>query len=46
LIQTFYNGLEQNLKMSIDAAAGGTLIGKSIDATKALLEDMVANNYD
>jgi len=31
--------------MSIDAIALGALIGKSIEAVKALLEDMAANNY-
>jgi len=31
--------------MSVDAAAEGTLMGKSIEATKALLEDMASNNY-
>ena len=31
--------------MSIDAAAGGALMGKSIEVAKTLLEDMVANNY-
>jgi len=31
--------------MSIDVIAGGALIGKSIDAEKALLEEMTSNNY-
>ena len=31
--------------MSIDAVTGGVLMGKLIEAVKALLEDMVANNY-
>ena len=31
--------------MSIDAAAWGALMGKSIEVAKALLEDMAANNY-
>jgi len=31
--------------MSIDAAVGGALMGKSIKVDKALLEDMAANNY-
>jgi len=44
LIQTFCNGLEQNLKMPLDAAAGGAVMGKSINSTKALLEDMNAND--
>jgi len=31
--------------MSIDAAVGGVLMRKSIDAAKTLLEDLVDNNY-
>ena len=31
--------------MSVDAAAGGALMGKSIEAVKALLEEMASNNY-
>ena len=45
LIQTFYNGLERSVKILIDAAAGGALMGKSIEAAKALLEKMTSNNY-
>jgi len=45
LIQTFYNGLEQSVKISIDAATGGPLMVKSIEAAKALLEEMASNNY-
>jgi len=45
LIQTFYNGLDQSLKMSIDAIIGGVLIGKSIEVARALLEEMASNNY-
>lgn len=33
------------MKISIDAAAGSALMGKSIEAAKALLEDMASNNY-
>jgi len=33
------------MKISVDAAAGGALMGKSIEAAKALLEDMASNNY-
>jgi len=33
------------VRISIDAAAGGALIGKSIEAAKALLEEMTSNNY-
>jgi len=45
LIQTFYNGLEQSVKISIDAAAGGAFMEKSKEAAKALLEEMASNNY-
>ena len=45
LVQTFYNELERSVKMSIDVAVGGALIGKSIEAAKALLEEMASNNY-
>jgi len=31
--------------MSIDAAAGDALMGKSIEAAKALLEETASNNY-
>jgi len=33
------------VKISVDAVAGGALIGKSIEAVKVLLEDMASNNY-
>jgi len=33
------------VKISVDAAAGGALMGKSIEATKVLLEEMASNNY-
>jgi len=33
------------VKISVDAAAGGALMGKSIEAAKALLEEMASNNY-
>ena len=33
------------MKISIDAPAGGALIGKSIEVAKALLEEMASNNY-
>ena len=45
LIQTFYNGLEQSVKISVDAVAGGAFMGKFIEAAKALLEEMTSNNY-
>jgi len=31
--------------MSVDTVAGGALMGKSIEAAKALLEEMASNNY-
>ena len=33
------------MKILIDAAAGGALIGKSIEAAKVLLEETASNNY-
>jgi len=33
------------VKISVNAAAGGALMGKSIDTAKALLEEMASNNY-
>ena len=33
------------MKIFVDAAAGGDLMEKSIDAVKALLEEMIFNNY-
>jgi len=41
----FYNGLEQSVKTSIDVAAGGALMGKSVEAAKVLWEEMASNNY-
>jgi len=45
LVQTFYNGLEQSVKISVDATAGGALMRKSIEVAKGLLEDMTSSNY-
>jgi len=33
------------MKISMDAAAEGALMGKSIEAAKVLLEKMASNNY-
>lgn len=44
-MQTFYNGLDGNLKLNIDAAAGGALMAKSVDYAYELLKNMVGNNY-
>ena len=42
---TFYNGLGSNTRTMIDAAAGGTLMGKTLKASYDLLEEMASNNY-
>lgn len=45
IVQTFYNGLVAATRTTIDAAAGGALMGKSIDEAYDLLEEMASNNY-
>ena len=45
LIRTFYNGLQQPMKISIDAAVGGALMAKPINKAKQLSEDMASNKY-
>ena len=44
-IQFFYNGLNSNIKMIIDTAAGGALMGKERDEAYDLLEEIASNNY-
>ncbi|KAH9697798.1 hypothetical protein KPL71_023761 [Citrus sinensis] len=44
-VQTFYNGLRSNTRTMIDAATGGTLMGKTPEAAYELLEEMASNNY-
>jgi len=44
-IQFFYNRLNPNAKMIIDAIAGGALIGKERDEAYELLEEMASNSY-
>ena len=44
-IQFFYNGLNPNTKMIIDAAAGGVLMEKERDEAYELLEEMASNSY-
>ena len=44
-IQFFYNRLNPNTKMIIDAAAGGALMGKEWDEAYELLEEMASNSY-
>ncbi|XP_027165399.1 uncharacterized protein LOC113765424 [Coffea eugenioides] len=45
IVQTFYNGLSFSTKTTIDAAAGGALMGKSPQEAQSLIEEMAANNY-
>ncbi|KAJ4724582.1 DNA-directed DNA polymerase, partial [Melia azedarach] len=44
-VQTFYNGLGASTRTLVDAAAGGALMGKSIDEAYDLLEEMAANAF-
>ena len=45
VVQTFYNGLNSHTRINIDAAAGGSLMRKSLDEAYDLLEEMANNNY-
>jgi len=44
-IQLFYNGLQLNTKMMVDAVAGGALMRKDRDEAYEVLEEMVSNDY-
>ena len=44
-VQTFYNGLTNNNKTMIDAAAGGSLNSKTPEAAYNLIEEMATNSY-
>ncbi|XP_021292478.1 uncharacterized protein LOC110422787 [Herrania umbratica] len=44
-VQTFYNGLLGHFRTTIDAAAEGALMSKSIDEAYDLLEEIAFNNY-
>ncbi|KAF5477447.1 hypothetical protein F2P56_004087 [Juglans regia] len=45
-VQMFYNGLNGKTRTIVDAAAGGTLMSKTIEgAATYLLEEMTSNNY-
>ncbi|KAF7835343.1 uncharacterized protein G2W53_010202 [Senna tora] len=44
-VQTFYNGLSSEIRTSIDAAAGGALMSKPVDAAYTLLETTSSNNH-
>ncbi|XP_057247487.1 uncharacterized protein LOC125492826 [Beta vulgaris subsp. vulgaris] len=45
LVQTFYNGLNESVRITIDAAAGGAIMGKTTEVANRLLEEMASNNY-
>jgi len=45
IVHTFYNGLSYTTKMTIDAAAGGSLMNKNYTEAYALIEDMAQNHY-
>ena len=44
LLQTFYNGVNHTTRGTIDAAAGGSLMRKTVDDAYDLLEEMANNN--
>ena len=44
-VQTFYNGLNPQTRIVIDAPAGGALMGKTVGEAFDLLEVMALNNY-
>ena len=44
-VQTFYNGLTNNNKTMIDAAAGGSLNNKTHEVAYNLIEEMATNSY-
>ena len=45
LVQTFYNGLQQPMKISVNMATRGAFMAKSINEAKQLFEDMASNKY-
>ena len=44
IIPSFYNSVTQPMRLSIDAAAGGTLMSKTEDEAYNLIEEMTLNN--
>ncbi|XP_042400981.1 uncharacterized protein LOC121991015 [Zingiber officinale] len=44
VLHTFYNGINYHTKVSLDSAAGGALMNKSLDETEDIIES-VAQNY-
>jgi len=45
IIYTFYNGVTQPLRSTIDAPIGGTLINKADEAYN-FIEEMALNNFE
>jgi len=45
IIQTFYNGVTQFVRSTIDAVPGGTLMNKTEDEAYTLIEEMTLNNF-
>jgi len=45
VVQTFYNGLTQPVRLMIDVAAGGTLMSKTEEKAYNLIEEIALNNY-
>lgn len=45
-IPTFYNGLIYNTRMTIDAAAEGTLMNKSFNDAYVHIDNMAQSHYD
>ncbi|XP_010667902.1 uncharacterized protein LOC104884899 [Beta vulgaris subsp. vulgaris] len=45
LVQTFYNGLNESVRITKNAAAGGAIMGKTTEVANRLLEAMASNNY-
>ena len=45
IIQTFYNGVTQFVRSTIDAVPGGTLMNKTEDEAYTLIEEMSLNNF-
>ena len=43
-LQAFYQGITMSTRNLVDAAAGGSLMSKSMDAANDLLEEMALNN--
>jgi len=45
IVQTFYNGVTQLVRSTIDAVIGGTLMNKIKDEAYNLIQKMVLNNF-